>query len=1401
MKRLLTSGALLLCSLFAAFAQYSGSGSGTTSDPYRVFDAYELNQLRNFLNQSGVVFKLMNNIDLAEWITNNNPGQGWEPIGTSSTPFKGVLDGNGKKLTGFSINRSSTDYVGLFAYISDATIQNLTIEGPVTGKTYVGGFAGKANNSCTLTGLTHNGATTGTGYVGGIAGSYSGYISDLIVTGNVNGSADCVGGAFGYIIGTSYTVSDITVSGDVVNSSSSSKYVGGIAGGTYNPMSDVSYTGSVSGGNYVGGLVGYCGAAISNATINAGTISGKENVGGVVGIKTNVNITTVHVSGTVTGTTMVGGICGKSAGGTLTDCYSYCDVTGTGNYVGGVLGKGYPEMTGCSSFGNISGSSYVGGVIGGFEYDYEAPHFANYLETVEYPIPALTKQLTVSNCFAVGNVTASGNYAGGVCGYNDKCFSWAKYLYASESYKYEPIITYVTLSDSYFCGDVEGNNYVGGVVGFGNNINVLRNYSNGTVKGAAYVGGIIGSIQANANTMLYYNYNSSTPSTPASGQYFSPKSSLKSNMAIVTSVVATSNVARIYGNKESTGVTVGTNGSTEDNRALYDGRLVISGVTQDVVDSPENGVNNGIGYFKLMGSYVGHGWNFNSDWTNLETESFPYKPWQAAPPKITSDLVSGDASISGQSLNNGTVYITIGKNAETSVDCSGNNWTLSGINPLKSGELVTMYTVATGKQNSYRTRSTVGYPGSGTEEDPWRVYTAEDIQGVYKAGYYKQMNDINLTSWINANSPSKGWVPVGYSGADPIVYDGDNHKVTGLWINTTDNYTGLFSSFSKGTIRNLTIEAGLKGVKGGTYTGLLIGRFVNGTIENISATGKVQGTDKVGGIVGYTIKCNFNQLSFSGQVTSSGVAGGISSVSSGGTSTNCVVTESTINGGNGHIGGLFAQAGGTISHCKVTGTTTTRTGTNSGYIAGGLVGFFLSGSISQCFADVTVSSSSSATTAAGLVAYNEGTISQCSSAGSVTVSGTDSRAGGLVGYNAETGKVENCYSTATATAEQYAAGLVAYNFGKVDKCYASGNVSATYYAAGLVGYNDGENAEVTNSVALNTIVEVSDQSGWSIRVIGGYKNGAPDPDESNYAWKDMQLSINGVPKIVSDNILNGQSLTTAQTKSQDTYESLGWDFTDIWGIGTGYPYLQYFATAAPVVTKGDLDGDGSIDVADIVLIIDVIAQLRTDENMVAAADVNGDGDVDVADIVSCIDLMAAQTTASPAMASLRAAAIDYLTAVRQDNQVELSLNNQNQYTAFQMTVTLPEGMMLRSATLDELRGESHQLLVRQLNSQDYLIMGLSMDKDVLSGNAGRLLTLTTEGDANGEICFSNVLFATPDAETFHLNALSVPTSTTGIHTVAFDSSDSEIFDLQGRKVNGNAKSGLYIVNGKKVVVK
>ena len=137
MKRLLTLSALFLCSLLT-FAQFSGSGSGTEEDPYLIFNETQLSQMANFLGQDGVVFRLMKDLDLTEWIEENNSRQGWLPIGVESMPFMGKFLGNDHKISGLMIKRVSTDYVGFFGYVSNATIENLTIEGSsITGASNV----------------------------------------------------------------------------------------------------------------------------------------------------------------------------------------------------------------------------------------------------------------------------------------------------------------------------------------------------------------------------------------------------------------------------------------------------------------------------------------------------------------------------------------------------------------------------------------------------------------------------------------------------------------------------------------------------------------------------------------------------------------------------------------------------------------------------------------------------------------------------------------------------------------------------------------------------------------------------------------------------------------------------------------------------------------------------------------------------------------------------------------------------------------------------------------------------------------------------------------------------------------------------------------------------------------
>lgn len=88
---------------------------------------------------------------------------------------------------------------------------------------------------------------------------------------------------------------------------------------------------------------------------------------------------------------------------------------------------------------------------------------------------------------------------------------------------------------------------------------------------------------------------------------------------------------------------------------------------QEVNDDEQNGTSISSTGLKLKANYVAHGWDFNNDWAIQETETYPYKPWQTAPPYVESGLVSQSTTITGKSVDGGTVYLEIGDRYKVSM--------------------------------------------------------------------------------------------------------------------------------------------------------------------------------------------------------------------------------------------------------------------------------------------------------------------------------------------------------------------------------------------------------------------------------------------------------------------------------------------------------------------------------------------------------------------------------------------------------------------------------------------------------------------------------------------------------------------------------------------------------------
>ena len=213
---------------------------GTANNPYKIFTATQLKTFRDIVNganrqvkDSDAHAKLMNDIDL-----NGNEKNQWTPIGNSiGNSYEGTFNGDGHTISGLYIKNTSndTDYQGLFGFVgSEGTVQNLTVDGTVSGSWSVGGVVGY-NNGGTVTGCTFSvsGTVSGRMYVGGVVGRNSGTygsVTNCYNTGEVTGSTS--GGVVGY-----------NQSGTVEN--------------CYN-------TGTVSGSDYVGGVVGSNSGTVEN---------------------------------------------------------------------------------------------------------------------------------------------------------------------------------------------------------------------------------------------------------------------------------------------------------------------------------------------------------------------------------------------------------------------------------------------------------------------------------------------------------------------------------------------------------------------------------------------------------------------------------------------------------------------------------------------------------------------------------------------------------------------------------------------------------------------------------------------------------------------------------------------------------------------------------------------------------------------------------------------------------------------------------------------------------------------------------------------------------------------------------------------------------------------------------
>ena len=277
----------------------------------------ELEAYRDAVNAGTATYgaKLTNDISLVGAFT---------PIGTDEHKFEFVLDGNGHKITGLTINEAN--HAGLFSYVSGGGVKNLEVKDAVVSSSdadsksaiLIGDLEAGAVDSVVVSGTLDTKSFSG-GIVGNVSGtSVTSTISNCVNNATITSNAEATGGIVGNVV----TTARLTIFSCTNN--------GGITG-----------TGN---GNGTGGILGASGAANgSGSTIflivenceNKAAISGVSYVGGIVGLARH------H----------------SNAASKIINCRNYANITGSGSSavsVGGIAGLSRINVENCGTLSTVA---------------------------------------------------------------------------------------------------------------------------------------------------------------------------------------------------------------------------------------------------------------------------------------------------------------------------------------------------------------------------------------------------------------------------------------------------------------------------------------------------------------------------------------------------------------------------------------------------------------------------------------------------------------------------------------------------------------------------------------------------------------------------------------------------------------------------------------------------------------------------------------------------------------------------------------------------------------------------------------------------------------------------------------------------------------------------------------
>ena len=828
---------------------------------------------------------------------------------------------------------------------------------------------------------------------------------------------------------------------------------------------------------YTGILVGIAASCIENIkTLANCSVEGKDNVGGIAG-EASGNIGNCENHAMVNGAGFVGGIVGRYAysGKSITSCANYGVITGTRNQVGGMAGYFVSgTIQNCANYGDITGTFYVGNLIG------------------------CADECNLDNVLGTGNVTATSNkgQAGLLVGNIEKSSSTASGILAYNS------SAKLTINGTVQTGEA--------VKAIGQGSLTSADKINAFTAEQLKSGWVANLLQKNASGSARWGQKLGTNDYPLLGsadEVYSGNATLNCLGEVESTVTFTNTKPAQEGtltvkhgdspiHHESVDATCTTDGNIEYwecnlcHKSFSDKQM-----TQEVSN--------------LVVSATGHKYDENDKCTKCQQEM---PSLTLGNNLITIEKTYGSKNeISGYNLykytapEDGKLEVTANSNGQ---DTYGTLWEsrtaasyLTYNDDSYERDFKITYIVTKGttyyigaresfghaivdevtinvKMNGLDCELPTGMTGKGTEAEPFELKTAEHLawfrdfvnEGNMKAcaKIADDVKEIDMSTVCHKADAEKqvaelSWTPIGNFARNKYqgTFDGNGKTISNLYIiNAASEHLGFFGYAEKGSIKNITFDNAKVKSTVDHWTGILAGFEELCIIENIKtlANCSVEGKYGVGGIAGMA----------------SGDIG------------NCE-NHAMVNGANsvGGIVGGYRESGKSIISCANYGVVT-GTGNN----VGGIAGNFGSGTIQNCanYGDIT-----GADIVGNLIGFGSiCNLNNVLGTGNVTATSVD-RAGLLVGNIVD--------SSSTAS------GILAYNSSAkltINKTEQTGN-AVKAIGKGSLTYPEGKNeADVVKAFTPEQL-----NSGEVAYLLNGSKS------EGELVWY-QKLGTDAYPVLVAE---------------------------------------------------------------------------------------------------------------------------------------------------------------------------------------------------------------------------------------------------------------------------------------------